>query len=115
MRQTAVTVLIELRLLPDFIEQGKRDLMNFARAVRRFEPECSAIEIAQDLDDPTRITMIEKWSDRKTYEGPHLQTRHMKSFIEQSSRYFDGSAQISFCQATVIDGDDLWHTAPYGR
>jgi quinol monooxygenase YgiN len=115
MRRIDVTVLVQLRLLPDSIEQGKRDLLNFARIVRRSEPECAAIEIAQDLDDPTRITMIEKWSDRKAYEGPHLQTRHMKSFIEQSARYFDGSAEISFCRGTIIDGDDRWHTPPYGR
>lgn len=115
MRQTAVTVLVQLRLLPDSVEQGKRDLLNFARIVRRSEPECLAIEIAHDLDDPTRITMIEKWSTRKAYEGPHLQTPHMKAFVEQSARYFDGSAEIAFCRGTIVDGDDLWHTAPYGR
>jgi quinol monooxygenase YgiN len=115
MRKTEVTVLVQLRLLPDCIEQGKRDLLDFCRAVRKLEPECLAIEIAHDLDDPTSITMIEKWSDRKTYEGPHLQTDHMNAFIERASKYFDGPASISFCQGTVIEQDQLRRMAPYGR
>jgi quinol monooxygenase YgiN len=102
-------------LLPDSIEQGKRDLLEFARSVRRFEPDCTSLEIVQDVDDPTRITMIEKWSDRATYEGPHLHTDHMKSFIERSSKYFVGPANISFCQGTAIGRFEYENMAPYGR
>jgi quinol monooxygenase YgiN len=115
MRRADVTVLVHLRLLPDFIEKGKRDLLDFARLVKRREPECSAIEIAQDLDDPTRITMIEKWSDREAYEGPHLQTEHMQAFVEKSGQYFDGPASISFCESTAIGRPDSKTTPPYGR
>lgn len=115
MRRTDVTVLVSLRLLPDCIEQGKLDLLDFARTVKQREPQCSAIEIAQDLDDPTRLTMIEKWSDRAAYEGPHLQTHHMKSFIDRSSKYFDGPAQISFCDGTIIGDEDRRPAPPYGR
>jgi len=114
-RQNDVTVLVHLRLLPDFIEQGKRDLLNFARVVRKKEPACFAIEVAQDVDDPTKIMMIEKWSDAEQYQGAHLQTQHMKSFIAQSSKYFEGAAKVSFYQGTVIGQGDLGQTPPYGR
>ena len=102
MQASIVTVLIRTRLLPDFIEQGRRDLLDLAREVRKVEPDCLAIELAQDLDDPTKITMIEKWSSRDAYEGPHMQSSHMKFFIEQSSKYFAGPPDISFCQGTDI-------------
>jgi len=115
MRRTDVTVLVYLRLLPEFIEQGKRDLLEFARNVERYEPDCSAIEIAQDMDDPASITMIEKWSDRKVYEGPHLQTPHMKSLIERSGQYFAGPATITFCTGTVVFQGSFRRTPPYGR
>lgn len=115
MPRSDVTVIVHLRLLPECIAQGRRDLLDFARTVKRREPECSAIEIVQDVDDPTRITMIEKWSDRETYEGPHLQTQHMKSFVDQSSQYFDGPASISFCEGTVIGKEDMRRIVPYGR
>ena len=115
MAKAEITVLVQLRLLPDYVDQGKRDLLDFARKVRLNEPDCAAIEIAQDMDDPTQITMIEKWSNRTVYETTHLQTEHMKEFIERSSRYFDGSAMISFCQATAIGRAKLRPIAPYGR
>ncbi|MDX1561480.1 MAG: putative quinol monooxygenase [Gammaproteobacteria bacterium] len=110
-----VTVLVHLRLRPDGVVQGKRDLLEFARRVKRLEPDCLAIEIVQDLDEPTKITMIEKWSDREAYEGPHLQTPHMRAFVERSGKYFDGPAQIAFCHATVIGREDQGRGAPYGR
>ena len=103
MQANIVTVLIRTQLLADSIEQGKRDLQNLAREVRKVEPDCLAIEMAQDLDDPTNITMIEKWSSRDAYEGPHMQSSHMKSFIEKSSKYFNGPPEISFCHGTQID------------
>ena len=98
-----VTVLIRTQLLPDSIEQGKRDLLDLARQVRRVEPDCLAIELAQDMDDPAKITMVEKWSTRAAYEGRHMQSPHMKSFIERSSKYFAGPPDISFCHSTKID------------
>lgn len=103
MQANTVTVLIRTQLLPDSVEQGKQDLLDLAREVRRVEPDCLAIELAQDLDDPTSITMIEKWSSRDAYEGPHMQSSHMQSFIEQSTRYFVGPPDISFCYSTQID------------
>jgi len=103
MQAGIVTVLIRTQLLPDSIEQGKRDLLDLAREVRKVEPDCLAIELAQDLDDPTNITMIEKWSSRDAYEGPHMQSSHMQSFIKKSSKYFTGPPDISFFHGTQID------------
>ena len=103
MQTTAVTVLIRTQLLPDSIEQGKQALMDLAREVRKVEPDCLAIELAQDMDEPANITMIEKWSSREAYEGPHMQSPHMKSFVEQSSHYFAGPPDISFSHGTRLD------------
>ena len=102
MQAGIVTVLIRTQLLPDFIEQGKQDLLDLAQQVRKVEPDCLAIELAQDLDNPANITMVEKWSSRDAYEGPHMRSSHMKLFIEQSSKYFAGPPDISFCHGTQI-------------
>lgn len=102
MRSDAVTVLVRLQLLPEFIEQGKRDLLDLGREVRKLEPACLAIELAQDLDAPTKITMIEKWSSREAYEGPHMRSPHMQAFIQQSAKYFMGPPDISYCDGTHI-------------
>lgn len=106
MQLDRVTVLIRMQLLPQFIEQGKHDLMELAREVRNVEPDCSAIELAQDIDDPTKITMIEKWSSREAYEGAHMQSPHMKAFIENSARFFVGPPSITFHEGTEIGNDE---------
>ena len=103
MRSADVTVLICLQLHPDFVEQGKSELSELARVVRKEEPDCSMIEMAQDIADSTKITMIEKWSSRESYEGPHMQTQHMKSFIDRASKFFVGPPDISCWRGTVID------------
>jgi quinol monooxygenase YgiN len=102
MKTGRVNVLIRSRLLPDCIDQVKQGLLALARQVRQIEPACLSIELAQDLDDPTAITMIEKWSSREAYEGPHMQSSHMQSFIEQSGKYFAGPPDISFCHPVEI-------------
>mgnify|MGYP001817563382 FL=1 len=102
MQASIVTVLIRTQLVPDSIEQGKQDLLNLAEDVRKVEPDCREIELAQDMDDPTNITMIEKWSSRDAYEGPHMQSAHMKLFIEQSSKHFAGLPDISFFRGIQV-------------
>lgn len=102
MQSVEVTVLIHTQTLPEYAEQGKKELLELAQEVRSVEPDCLAIELAQDVDDPTKITMIEKWTSREAYEGPHMQTRHMQAFIEQSARYFTGPPKISFCHGTPV-------------
>jgi quinol monooxygenase YgiN len=82
MQSGIITVLIRTQLLPDSVEQGKIDLLDLEQTVRKVESDCLAIERAQDMDDPRKITMIEKWSSRDAYEGPNMQSSHMKSFIE---------------------------------
>jgi quinol monooxygenase YgiN len=115
MPRNDITVLVHLRLLPESVEAGMSDLLNFARTVRQREPACLALEVTQDIDDPTRVTMIEKWADLKAYEGPHLKTPHMKAFIEESSKHFDGPADVYFLRGTVIERNDSARTEPYGR
>lgn len=115
MRPSDVTVLVHLQLLPEFVDQGKRELLEFSRIVKKDEPDCSAIEIAQDMDDPTRITMIEKWSSREAYLGPHLQTKHMRAFVDRAGGYFEGPPQISFCRPSIIGQQQSRLASPYGR
>ena len=115
MPRADITVVVNLRLLPDYVEEGKRDLLDFARLVRRYEPECSAIEITQDLDDPTLITMIEKWSDREVYVGPHQRTDHMRAFIDRAGGYFDGPPTIAFSRGLAAGQNRPKPSPPYGR
>jgi quinol monooxygenase YgiN len=102
MSSNTITVLIHCELLPSSIEQGKQDLLALARSVLDKEPACLSIELAHDQDFPTKIVMIERWISREAYEGPHMQSEHMRRFIQQSGQHFSGPPEVAFCDVTPI-------------
>jgi quinol monooxygenase YgiN len=73
-----------------------QDIMQLTRTVAAEEPECLGIEVLQDVDDPTLVTLVERWTSREVYEGPHMQTEHLQSFIARARDNFAGPPDISF-------------------
>lgn len=68
------------------------------------EPACLGITVLQDVADPTRILLHEEWVDRESYVGPHMQTTHLRAFMERAPGLFAGPPDISF-----------WERRPEGR
>ena len=95
-KPAVVTVLVEHRLLPDRIDEAKSEIMQLVRTVLGEEPDCLGIEVFQNVDDPTRITLVEKWTSREAYEGPHMETEHLQSFIARAKYNIAGPPDISF-------------------
>lgn len=95
-KSTAVTVLVRYRLLPDRIDQAMQDIMQLTSTVVAEESDCLGIEVLQDVDDPTLVTLVERWTSREIYEGPHMQTEHLQSFIARARDNFAGPPEISF-------------------
>ena len=93
-------VLVSHRLLADCADQAKRELEQLVATVVRDESDCVGIEMMQNVDDPTRLTLVEKWTSREAYEGPHMQTEHIQSFIGRASDFLAGPPDISFWRAT---------------
>ena len=103
MQSSEVIVLIQTQTLPESADEAKEALLDLAREVLRVERDCLGIELAQNTDDPAKITMIEKWSSREAYEGPHMQSQHMQAFIEASAKLFAGPPSMSFWRGTSVD------------
>ena len=70
-----------------------RDLVTTVLAI---EPACAGIEILQDLDNPESIALIERWPDRATFLGPHMQQPHIQAFIQSTRSFLAGPPDISF-------------------
>lgn len=98
MKTNGIVVIVRHKLLPGHEDQGKQELQNLVATVLREEPECDGIEMLQDVTDPTRITLIERWSTQEEFEGPHMQTAHIQSFIGRSNEFLEGPPDISFCR-----------------
>ena len=70
-----------------------RDLV---ATVLTLEPACAGIEILQDLDYPESITLVERWPERATFLGPHMQQPHIQAFIQSASAFLARPPDMSF-------------------
>lgn len=91
-----VTVIIRYRCQDGQTETALRELSALVATVRREEPDCRGIVIAQNEDDPCDLTLIEAWSSREAYAGPHLRTPHLLAFRERAPRFMAGAPEITY-------------------
>lgn len=96
MAQKSVTVLIVYRAQPGKENAGLDALASLVATVVAEEPACLGITIHQDASDPVRILLLEEWVDQASYVGPHMQTPHIRAFIERAPAFFAGPPDISF-------------------
>ena len=96
MATQVTTVLVSHRSLPGHEDQAHQELAQLVAAVLKEEPECIGIEVLRNVEDSTRITLIERWSSREAYEGPHMQTQHIQSFIARAGEFLVLPPDISF-------------------
>jgi quinol monooxygenase YgiN len=96
MTPTRVTVLIEYRAQTNHVTQAVYELDALVAKVVASEPDCFGIRLLQDPADPARVLLVEEWSSREAYLGPHFQTPHLKAFIERAPALFAGPPDIRF-------------------
>lgn len=90
------TVLITYRAQPGHIKVAKRELARLVATVLAKEPDCGGISMLQDVDDPTRFTLVERWPSREIFLGPHMQQPHIQAFIQTAGAFLAGPPDISF-------------------
>lgn len=96
MPRNPVTILIVYQARPGMAEVGLGALTALVGTVVDQETACLGITVHQDVSDPTRILLNEEWVDKASYVGPHMQTPHIRAFIERAPELFAGPPDISF-------------------
>ncbi|HEX7022179.1 MAG TPA: antibiotic biosynthesis monooxygenase [Trueperaceae bacterium] len=89
-------VLIHYHALEGQHEAAARELGALIARVREAESDCGGITMVRNSDDPSRICLIEEWSSREAYLGPHMRTPHLQEFIQRAGSLFGGPPDISF-------------------
>jgi quinol monooxygenase YgiN len=100
MSKDSVMVLIHYRTQPGREEVGVRELASLIATVTAEESACAGITMFQDVDDPARILLYERWTSRAAYTGPHMQTAHIQAFIKKAPSFMEGPPGITFWQLT---------------
>lgn len=88
--------------LPGRVDAARQAIAALVGTVLAKEPACAGIAILQGADDPTRITLIERWSSRELFLGPHMQQPHIQSFIRKAGEFLAGPPDITFWKALPL-------------
>jgi quinol monooxygenase YgiN len=91
-----IVVLISYTAQPGQEERTLGEITALVATVVADEDACHGIELIHGADDPGRIMLIERWTSREAYEGPHMQTAHMADFIDRAAEFVAGPPDISF-------------------
>ena len=89
-----IVVLVRYQAQPGKHELATREVNRLVRDVTP-EPGCLGITVLRKSDDDGAILLHERWTDQETYFGPHMQTPHIRAFIEQAAAFLAGPPDIS--------------------
>jgi quinol monooxygenase YgiN len=95
MTDAAVTIVIRYRALPAHADRARDELDALLAEVVRQEPDCLGIQLLHDDEAPHRLLLIERWTSREAYFGPHLETPHIRAFIERAPAFLAGPPEIT--------------------
>jgi quinol monooxygenase YgiN len=101
MSAMGVVVIIDYRASAGHEETTLRELTDLVSIVVREEPDCGGITILQNADDPARIRLVEHWTSREAYLGPHMKTPHLEAFIQRAAGLVAGPPDITFWNETA--------------
>ena len=96
MTEPHVTVLIEFQAQAGKGERARRELADLISTVVEKEPDCLGIWLHQDAEDEDRLMNVEHWTSQEAYTGPHMETAHLRAFIERSEAFLVGPPEITF-------------------
>ena len=96
MNSSGVHVLIRYQAKPGCESAALRELTALVSVVRAAEPDCTGITIVGSEDQIGHIVLIETWTSREAYAGPHLQTPHIQDFIKRSGSFMAGPPEITY-------------------
>ncbi len=87
-------VLVKYKAQPSKSEEAIAGFIKLVEAVKN-EPNFVNITLHTDPKDDSNILLYEVWSDENYYNGDHMKTAHLQSFMEKSRAYLAGPPEIS--------------------
>ena len=96
MNPSDIHVIIRYRAQPGREQAAIDELTALVAVVLAHESDCTGITIVQAEKDPGEIMLIETWTSRDAYVGPHLRTPHIVAFRERAPGIMAGPPDITF-------------------
>jgi len=87
-------VLVRYKTQPSKSEEAVAGFTKLIESVQK-EPYFISITMLVDPADDSNILLCEEWSNAAYYNGDHMTTAHLQSFMTESRAYLAGPPEIS--------------------
>lgn len=96
-----VIVLLKFKAHP---EKGVFAVSEFTKLLENVkeEPNFVSIKLHVDPKDNTSILLYEEWKDLSYYNNEHMNTTHLKEFMENSINFLAGPPEITFWEVKNV-------------
>ena len=87
-------VLVKYKTQPS---KNKEAIAGLTKLIDEVKKEPGYVKITTHVDpkDDSNILLYEEWSDENYYNGDHMKTVHLQSFMEDSRAFLAGPPEIS--------------------
>ena len=87
-------VLVKYKTQPS---KSKEAIAGLTKLIDEVKKELGYVKITIHIDtkDDSNILLYEEWSDETYYNGDHMKTMHLQSFMEDSRAFLAGPPEIS--------------------
>ncbi|TYL51756.1 antibiotic biosynthesis monooxygenase [Nocardioides sp. BGMRC 2183] len=107
-----LTVLVDLHVRPDRLEEFVEAIGTNARASLRDEPGCLRFDVHRQIDDPTRFVLHEIYRDADAFYLEHRATAHYAVWKEVAARCVVPGGHVNTF-ATPLVPDTLEELTPH--
>lgn len=90
-----IVVLVKYQAQAGKHDVAAREIASLINAVTASEPGCLGISMLRADDSSGQFLLHERWTDKDTYFGPHMQTPHIQAFIQAAGQFLAGPPDIS--------------------
>ena len=94
-------VVLKFKAQPGKVEEAISEFEGLFEKVRQ-EPNFGSIKLHIDPNDKTNILLYEEWEDVDYYQNEHMNTDHLKEFMENSSKFLAGPPEVTFWKVKQV-------------
>ena len=100
-----LTVMVDLLVRPDRLDDFLAAISRNADASVRDEPGCLRFDVHRSLEDPLRFLLHEVYRDRDAFELEHRTAPHYAEWLDAAQRCLDGQRCTTFFTPVALTGE----------
>jgi autoinducer 2-degrading protein len=99
------TVIVNLQVKPDMVDDFLEAIGENSRASRRDEPGCLRFDVHRDNDDPCHFVLYELYADERAFTEAHRGAPHYEKWRAASAELLEPGGQVNTFAAPAFPGD----------